>query len=183
VLDHEDLQPGGPAGVVQLEFPYSVAVVKNMLSFYGFRSRLFHYPEWMELLERGYPLHGLEITVKITQAWVDLATEQGRTPLVLLLPHPADFAYFERKAVWPYHTLAEDYRRSGMAAIDFGPFLISQAKRQGVAVARYFGATRHYNDEGNALVAEFVYQELLQRGLAGSDGAFRWPVAEPAGRR
>lgn len=183
VLDHEALQPGGPAGVVQLEFPYSVAVVKDMLSFYGFRSRLFRYPEWMELLERGHPLHGLEITVKITQAWVDLARQQGRTPLVLLLPHPADFAYFERKAAWPYHTLVEDYRRSGIAAIDFGPWLISRARRQGVPVVRYFGATHHYNDEGNALVAEFVYSELLQRGLADTDGSFHWPVPEPVGTR
>lgn len=183
VLDHEALQPGGPAGVVQLEFPYSVAVVKNMLSFYGFRSRLFRYPEWMELLERGHPLQGLEITVKITQAWVELAREQGKTPLVLLLPHPADFAYFERKAVWPYHTLTEEYRRSGIAVIDFGPFLISRAKRQGVAVASYFGATRHYNDAGNALVAEVVDAGLQQRGFAGNDGAFHWPVPQSAGMR
>jgi hypothetical protein len=175
ILDHEALQPGGPAGVVKLEFPYSISVVKDMLRFYGFRSRLFRYPEWMELLERGHPLHGLEITVKITQAWVDLAKGRGRIPLVLILPHPSDVAYFEKKAVWPYHTLTEEYRRSGMDVIDFGPFLISRA---GAGFARYFGPTRHYNDEGNALVAEFVYGELLKRGLAGSDDSVDNAVQE-----
>jgi hypothetical protein len=39
--------------------------------------------------------------VKITQVWVDLAEEPGRIPLVLILPHPADFAYFQKKAMWP----------------------------------------------------------------------------------
>jgi len=183
ILEQEDLAPGGPAGVVNLEFPYSVSVVKNMLRYYGFRSRLLGYPEWMELLERGHPLHGLEITSKITQAWVDLAKERGRIPLVLMLPHPADFAYFKKKAEWPYHTLTEDIRRSGIAEIDFGPFLLSRVEARGGNLAGYFGATRHYNDEGNALVAEFVYGELLKRGSAGADASFPQPVPGQVGMR
>jgi hypothetical protein len=69
------------------------------------------------------------------------------------------------------------------AAIDFGPFLLSRARQQGGNLTRYFGKTRHYNDEGNALVAEFVYGELLKRGVASKDGSFHRPVPEQVGMR
>jgi len=58
----------------------------------------------------------------------------------------------------------------------------SRPKRQRGGLARYFGRTRHYNDEGNALVAEFVYAGL-ERGVASTDRSFHWPVPERVGIR
>ena len=81
ILEHEDFHPGGAAGVVKLEFPYTVSVVKNLVRFYGFRSRLLRQPDWMEFLQRGHALHGLEITVGITLKFVELAKQRGKAPL------------------------------------------------------------------------------------------------------
>lgn len=162
VLEHETLHPGGPAGAVKLEFPYTLSVARNVLGFYRFRSRLLGYPEWMEFLERGHPLQALEITVGITREFVQLARKRDKTPVVVILPHPDDFAYYLKKGVWPYHAIADEYHRNGIAYIDFGPFLLSAARDSARNVKEYFGPTGHYNDEGNALVARFVYGHLSQ---------------------
>ena len=165
VLEHESLHPGGPAGVVKLQFPYSISVIKNMVKFHGFRSRLFRYPEWMEFLEREHPLHGLEITVGITREFAQLARKRGKIPVVVILPHPDDLAYYVKKGLWPYHTIVEDYRLNAIDFIDFGPFLLSVAQQLDRNVKEFFGPTGHYNDEGNALVARFVHDYLRESGV------------------
>jgi len=165
ILEHENFQPGGPAGVVKLEFPYTVSVLKSLARFYGFRSRLLRQPEWMEFLQRGHALHGLEITVGITRQFVELAEQRGKAPLVVILPHPLDFKHFLNKGSWPYQTLIEDYAQNSIPFFDFGPHLLSVARERGRKIEEYFGPTGHYNDEGNALVALFVYDQLTKKGL------------------
>ena len=167
ILEHENLQPGGPAGVVKLEFPYTISVIKNMVSFYGFRSRVLRYPGWMEFLERGHPLHALEITVGITREFVELAEKRGKAPVVVILPHPADFEYYLRKERWPYQQIIRSYEQIGIRFIDFGPYLLSVARRLGKERREYLGPTGHYNHAGNALVAQFVYDYLEEEGLVG----------------
>jgi hypothetical protein len=173
ILEHETLHPGGPAGAVKLEFPYTLSVARNALRFLGFRSRVFGYPEWMALLERGHALQGLEITVGITREFARLAAKRDKSPLVFILPHPEDFAYFLKKGTWPYRTLVEELRRAQIVHADFGPFLLAAAKEAGKPVTHYFGPTRHYNDDGNALVARFVHAHLRERGLAQAPGRDR----------
>ena len=165
ILEHEDFQPGGAAGVVKLEFPYTVSVVKNLLHFYGFRSRLLRRPEWMEFLQRGHAFHGLEITVGITSKFVELAKQRGKTPLVVILPHPLDFKHFLNKGSWPYQALIEEYAQNSIPFVDFGPYLLSVAQERGRKIEEYFGPTTHYNDEGNALVARFVHDWLMEKAL------------------
>jgi len=164
-LENESFQPGGPGGVVKLEFPFMVSVTKNLLRFYGFRSRLLHRPEWMDFLAPGHPLHGLEIAVGIGRKFVEVAHQRGKTPLVVILPHALDFTYFRDHGTWPYQTVLDGYAQSSIPYIDFGPYLLSVAKEKGVTFEMYFGATGHYNDDGNALVARFVHDWLTAKVL------------------
>jgi hypothetical protein len=166
MLEHENFQPGGGAGVVKLEFPYTISVIKNLTNFYGFRSQLLRRPEWLEHLQRGHPLQGLEITVGITRQFVELARQRRKTPLVVILPHYLDFKYFQDNGEWPYRTLLEDYARHSIPFIDFGPYLLLEAQARGMKFDEYFGPTKHYNDEGNTLVARFVYNHMGGRALA-----------------
>lgn len=167
ILEHENLHPGGPAGVVKLEFPYTISVIKNLVKFYGFRSRLFRYPQYMEFLQRGHPLHGLEIIVGTTREFVQLAEKRGKVPVVVVLPHSGDFAHYLGKGRWPYQAISEDFTQTAIPFIDFGPYLLSVAERLGRDIEEYFGPTGHYNDEGNALVAQFVHNHLTETGLVG----------------
>lgn len=164
-LEHESFQPGGAAGVVKLEFPYTISVIKNLTRFYGFQSQLLRRTEWMEFLQGGHALHGLEITTGITHKFVELARQRRKAPLVVILPHSLDFRYFQRKGGWPYQTLIDDYAQRSIPFVNFGPYLVSVAQERGKKIEEYFGSTWHYNDEGNALVASFVYNYLRENAL------------------
>jgi hypothetical protein len=164
-IKDENFQPGGPAGVVSLEFPFTVSVTKNMLRFYGFRSKLLHQPEWMSFLAPGHPLHALEIVVEVSRKFIEVAHQRAKTPVVIVLPHSLDFAYFQNHSVWPYQTVLDGYARGSIPYIDFGPYLLASAKKEGKTFKNYFGATGHYNDEGNARVAQFVHDWLVAQAL------------------
>jgi len=163
-LENENFQPGGPGGAVDLKFPFTLSIIKN-LHFYGLQSRLFRRPEWLPFLARGHPLHALEISVGIAERFVQVARQRGKTPLVVILPHALDFAYFQNRGTWPYQTVLDGYARASVPYIDFGPYLLSVAHDRGVTFEKYFGATGHYNDDGNALVARFVQDWLNAKEL------------------
>lgn len=164
-LAHENFQPGGAAGVVMLEFPFTLSVVKNLVRFHALHARLRKHPEWMTFLQKGHPLQGLEITAGITRRFVEIAKARGKVPLVVVLPHPTDFKYFVEHGVWPYQSLVDEYKHAAIPFIDFGPYLISAWKARGGNLDAHFGATSHYTDQGSALVAKFVLEQLRERAL------------------
>ena len=164
-LEHESLQPGGPAGVTRLQFPYSLSVLRNVRNFQGFRSRIARHTDWMEFLEPGHALQGLELTVGITKAFVEEARKRGSTPVVLILPHPTELLYQRRAGEWPYSALVEELEGLGVYFSDFGPHLDSVARSRGKELTEYFGATHHYNDAGNSVLADFVYDFLVAHNL------------------
>lgn len=163
-LEHESLQPGGPAGAVDLAFPFTYSVVRNCITFYGCKSRVLRYPEWMEFLERGHPTRALDIGVAITRKFVDLARSRGKSHLIVLLPHPLDIVYFKRKGVWAYANYLEEMKKLDIPVFDFGPYLIAEVDRQKRPLDDFVGPTKHYNTSGNALVAAFVEQLVQQSG-------------------
>ncbi|HMN92004.1 MAG TPA: hypothetical protein PKC60_02130 [Hydrogenophaga sp.] len=162
-IEHETMQPGGPSGAVALTFPYSLAVIKNALFYYRFRARVGRYPEWMPFLQEGHPMHGLEITAGISRKFAELAESRGKKSLILILPHPEDFIYYQRTKVWTYSALVERHKKDGLAMADFGPYLIARAEERKMPLQAFFGPTQHYNDEGNAEVARFVLSVMGSR--------------------
>ena len=156
---------GGAAGVVALEFPFTVSIVRNMMHFHALHARLRKQPEWMTFLQEGHPLHGLEITAGITANFVEVAKARGKSPLVVIFPHPMDFRYYVDKGVWPYQALIDKYTQAAIPFVDFGPYLISAWKERGGSLDAYFGASSHYTDDASALVAKFVHQRLRDLAL------------------
>ena len=167
-LEHENFQPGGAAGAVALEFPFTLAVVKNLVRFHALHARLRKQPEWMAFLQPGHPLHGLETTVGITARFAESATQRGKSPLVVIFPHPQDFRYFVANGAWPYRPLVQAYTQAAIPYLDFGPYLISQWKERGGSLDVYFGKSAHYTDDGSALVAKAVHERMRDLRLAPS---------------
>jgi hypothetical protein len=165
VLEHENLHPGGPAGVVKLEFPYSASVVQNMLKYYGFHSRLLRRPDWMAFLEPGHRLQGLEITVEITRLFVAEARERKSEPVILILPHLEDLRYHESHGIWPYQALRDELQTGDFAMMDFGPELLRTSMAESRGIQEYFGPTNHYNDRGNARLSRYVFDNLKKLGM------------------
>jgi hypothetical protein len=160
-VEHENFQPGGAAGVVELEFPYTVALLRN-LGAYQVRALFARRPDHAEFYRRDHPLQGLQITAKILQAFQDAAVKRGQWPLVVLLPTMQDMTYAKRTGHWSYAPLVEELDRAMVSYIDFGPALL---KHIGERDPRpFFMPLRHYNEEINKLLADAVYEALRSRG-------------------
>ncbi|MCP3891745.1 MAG: hypothetical protein GY702_23180, partial [Desulfobulbaceae bacterium] len=63
-LPHENFQPGGAAGEVQLAFPYTLSVIRNLQSSRMLCSRRQE-PYHLQFYEEDHSLRGLDVTVKI----------------------------------------------------------------------------------------------------------------------
>ena len=168
-LEHENFQPGGPAGVTRLEFPYSLSVLRNLFG-YQVRALFARRPGYAEFYEKGHPLGGLEITAKILEAFQAQARERGQRPLVLLLATRHDLAYARKTGTWTYAPLVEELRRAGVDHLDFGPPLLAHIGARDVRA--FFKPLGHYNEEVSRLLAEAVHRALVERGaVTASAGA------------
>ena len=160
-MEHENFQPGGAAGVTDLTFPYSVAVLRN-LGTYQLRALFARRPDHAEFYRRGHPLGGLEITAKILESFQDEARKKGQWPLVVLLPTSQDLAYVRRTGVWSYASLVEELDRAQVNYLDFGPALLKHIGNRDTK--EFFKPYRHYNEEASKLLAETVHEALRDRG-------------------
>jgi hypothetical protein len=162
-VEHENFQPGGPAGNTLLTFPYSLAFLRNLGS-YSVRSLVARRPDYGGFYEKGHPLAGLEITAAILESFHAEARKRGKWPIVLLLPTIHELKYFRRNGKWTYAPLAERLGEAKVNYIDFGPTL---AKRLGDReLQALYKPLGHYNEEASKLLADTVLETLRTRGAA-----------------
>ncbi len=94
-----------------------------------------------------------------------MAQERGKTPLVVILPHDGDIRYFRQRGTWPYEHVVKQYEQAGIDFIDFGPYMVSICEQTSTPLSKFVGPTGHFNDQGNARIAEFVTEALQKRDL------------------
>lgn len=160
-MEHENFQPGGPAGVTRLTFPFSVAMLRN-LGGYQIRSLFARRPDYAEFYWKGHPLGGLEITAKILESFQDEARKKGQWPLVVLLATRQDLNYVRKTGKWTYASLVEELERAQVNYMDFGPTLLNYIGDRDVLA--FFKPLGHYNEEASKLLADTVYEALRARG-------------------
>lgn len=160
-MEHENFQPGGPAGVTRLSFPFSVAFVKNLGSF-QMRSLFARRPDYAEFYTKGHPLEGLEITAQILASFQEEARKKGQWPLVVLLATRQDFNYARKTGGWTYANLVAELDRLQVNHLDFGPPLQKHIGDR--EVRSFFKPLGHYNEEVSKILADTVYETLRARG-------------------
>ncbi len=160
-MQYENFQPGGPAGVTALSFPFTVSVLRNLGS-YQMRSLLARRPDYAEFYEKGHALQGLEITTKILESFRDEAKKRGKVPLVVLLATRQDFNYFRRTGQWTYAPLVEALNQARVDYIDFGPILLKYIGNR--EIPEFFKPLGHYNEEASKLLADTVLESMQTRG-------------------
>ncbi|MGQ0720433.1 MAG: hypothetical protein ACT4PE_02540 [Candidatus Eiseniibacteriota bacterium] len=162
---YESFEPGGPAGVVRAEFPFTWSLVRSSRDF-RVRALLARRPEHAEFYTPDHPLHGLRITAAILQRFVEDARARDRTPLVIVFPTRDDVAWHARTGAWVYQPLLDALDAARLPVLHFGPALVAHiGARDREELFRPGG---HYNDEGNRVLAQFVRDALAERAILGA---------------
>lgn len=158
-VEHENFQPGGPAGATRLEFPFTLAILRNLGDF-RMRAFLRRRPEYAEFYEPGHPLRGLQLTASILESFAREAQRRGQHPLILLLPTRPDVLEFRKHGRWTYAPLADELRARGLEFLDFGPPLDELVGARDAF--EFFMPRAHYSPAVNARLADFVHERLAR---------------------
>lgn len=167
VLPHESFAPGGPMGATRLEFPFSLALVRNR-AYWRFNARVGRYPDIAPLYRPDHPLQGLQLTRAILRGFAREAARRGQRALVVLFPGPADARWMQRTGQDVQEGLARGLSADGVRVLRFTPLLLRHLGARPAGEAFHEG---HFVREINPLVAEAVLRELRAMGVYRSLGA------------
>ena len=174
-LANEYFLPGGPSGVQAIEFPYSLSMLKAILTNYHIHAKLTGIPRHADFYRPEHPAHGLEVTYGILRSFALEATARGQIPIVTLIPTCGDLKYFNATGVFPYGRLTKMIAAQGIRYIDFGEQIATKIKGSHPE-SLYHVCSGHFNEAGNRLLAEIAFEYLMsdldakQRLLAGYCG-------------
>ncbi|MEZ6188844.1 MAG: SGNH/GDSL hydrolase family protein [Planctomycetota bacterium] len=155
-LEHESLQPGGPAGAVRLTFPFTLALLRN-LGYWRFQSRIGGFPEYLPFYDPEHPLGGYALTREILEDFHRRALARGQRPLVILFPDPMHLRHQRKTGVDLTHPLAEDLRSRGVDVLEFSRVLLGFLGERPVDA---IFCDYHYMPEVNPLIARTIYEHL-----------------------
>ena len=156
-LENENFYPGGPAHTTLFQFPYTYTLIKNM-NYFRIRAKLAGRPWYSEFYTENHPFKGLEITVEIIKAFVNEAKQKDKLSLVLLFPMAEDLTFYRKVHYWTYENLIKALDTNKIPYLNFGPHLLEQTTNNNLQ--KFFAPRGHYNEEGNRILAGFVYAYL-----------------------
>ena len=174
-LANEYFLPGGPSGVQEIKFPFSLTIVKATLTNYHIHAKLAGIPRYGDFYGPDHPSHALNVTYGILRSFVLEAAARGQTPIVTLIPTCGDLKYFIAVGVFPYDRLTKMIAAKGIHYIDFGERIAKRIKGSRPDDI-YQVCSGHFNEVGNRLLAEITFDylvsdpEIQQRLVADTDG-------------
>jgi len=164
-LHHEFFLPGTRWGEVPLRFPWSLAVLRAAGHF-RVRAWLAGEPAYARFYAPDHPSGALALTTAILRRFREEARRRGQLPTVLLIPTGLDLAYRVRTGRWTYAPLARRLEAEDVEFLDAGPPILDRiGDRDPCSLFRDCSA--HFGPEGNALLAEVVFERLC-RDVAGT---------------
>jgi hypothetical protein len=184
--DHADallpldyFRPGGPGGLVNLRFPFSLSVARAF-GHYRLRAGLRHEPSYAQFYRPEHPSGALDLTVAIVERFVADARARAQAPLVLLIPDVKDLETLAAGHPLAYQPLVERLTRDQVPFVSAAePLMQVLHGRQPCAL--YFRCSgSHFRPEGYRALAEIVERELRQRGLVHGAAAGGPAVPPPA---
>jgi hypothetical protein len=160
ILTREFFLPGGPSGYQKMKFPYTWGIIKVLPILY--KNLVLHRPTYYDLYQSGHPSQAMEVTVGIMKEFSRVAQERGKQALILIIPTHFDLAHYRRVGKWVYQPLIDILVKERVAFIDVGPKFVQYLGNSDVETLYSPKTQHHLNEQGNWLLAQTVYDYLVQ---------------------
>ncbi len=180
-LSHETFLPDSSEGPIRVDFPYSGALGRLLVSA-PIRNRLLGRPSWTHFLDETHPSQSLQLATAIAVAFDQTARRRGKESFVLLFPTVSSFRYFHESGKSATEPLSKRLAARGVRSLDLHAALAELLGDRSYCElmtdeARCSG---HYNPQGNQLVAEAVRRFIGKRKAGGLRAAAVAPPARAA---
>lgn len=179
-LPYEYFRVDGPHGSSRLTFPFTISLIKSCWHF-RVVAWLQGKGPWADFYQESHPSGSLMLTVKIVKAFWDLAISRNKQPVIVIIPDPVDLLSFLRTGVWVYQNLIDRLATEGVECLNLGPGMIDSLKGSNPLKLRK-GKLRHYNEEGNQVIASLVYHYLKTKKWEGPRGSWHLPRSQQGGQ-
>ena len=104
----------------------------------------------------------------IIQAFDEKVRSMGKRFMTVLIPSYSSLVYLGEHGSWPYVTIIDRLRESGIQVLDFGRRLVEERDPDSLCalfVAPLPHCLGHFNEEGYAHLADRVFDSLSDEGL------------------
>ncbi|MCG8591463.1 MAG: hypothetical protein MJE66_19380 [Proteobacteria bacterium] len=164
LLGHDFFQPGGAAGISNLEFPFTLSVL-GIARHYRVRSWFEAGPSYARFYHPDDSSRGLAVTSGILKAFEREARRRGQRPVVILIPDEKDLIALAETGALPYASLAAELTAAGIATPGVAERMQRElGDRDPCALYTRCGGA-HFNPEGYALLAQIVFEWIEAGGL------------------
>lgn len=150
-LKHEYFLPFEDHGRLPLGFPYSLSILRA-LNHFRIHAAITKTPVYAEFYHQKHAAKGLQITVKIMEAFIQKAHERSQEAFILILPTGRDLLYFKREKKWVFQPLLDALKKQNIPYYNPGPHLLHQLGTEEIETL-FVDISSHYNAKGNRFLA------------------------------
>src|SRR5262249_696004 len=162
-LKHETFLPNSAYGPVALSFPYTLRLVKLILS-----DRIVNVlrgrPSWESFLMNKHPSRPLGVTAEIAEHFTESCRLKGKKSFVLIFPTARDFTSFKRTGSIATQPLTDILEVRGIRHLELYHAFAERLGDRSFCelVTDPATCTGHFNAEGNKMVADVVYGYIVR---------------------
>lgn len=162
-LKHEYFIPNGPSGIQYWNFPYTVRILNSFKHWHIKQKIKNNDAKYSEFYNENHSSNGLNLTFEIMSDFYKSSKSKGLIPIVTVFPTCKDLKFFEKNNKFPYENLINMFKRENYKFIDFGGKFVNKSNGN---FNKYFQTcSGHYNEKGEALVAQIIFEYLKDNKL------------------
>jgi hypothetical protein len=170
-LNHEYFLPDTSGGPGSPTFPYTAFILRS-LGNERVRTKLAGRPSFAGFYSPSHPSGAVHITAGIVERFVTEAAARGKRAFVFILPTGSGLKHYEENGSWTFQPLTHLLQQRGITIGNLGDDFLGRldARDHCGLKTKPEVCQGHYNEEGNALLAEIVHRRLVDSVEALHDG-------------
>lgn len=167
---HESFLPDSAYGPARFQFPYTWSLIQ-LVARERTRNWLINRPSWSSFVQPDHPTQSLEITMAITTQFKADCQERNKHCMMLVFPTPNSYEWFQDNGGLATQTLITDLQAAGLPVLDLTAGIADQLGDTSFCtiVTQPDICEGHFNETGNRLLANVVYQFLQDEKLMTAD--------------
>ena len=167
-LLNEWFLPDSEGGPVTFEPPYSLALVRGLIS-ERVLAKLLGKPSWLGFYAEEHGSGALPLLLAILDEFGRTAEVRGQRPIVLIIPTSQDLWYMRKTGANPVASLLDGLTDRELEYVDLTPTILERLGDRDICdifardiIGNYCWG--HYNNEGDGIIASLVFEHLQGRG-------------------
>lgn len=160
-LKHETFLPDSEYGPARMSFPFSFALSRLVM-----RERILNWitdkPSWQSFLQPGHESQSMELTSAIAAAFKKECDRRNKKFALIIFPTVSSYKWYSETGSLITQSFIHDLQQKGIRVLDLTKGFKEKLKDRNYCevLTRTEICKGHFNEEGNRIVAEIMFDFL-----------------------